>query len=202
MNASIDNQRLYEACRQDGSAAQSEAFTVLWSHLYRVAYAMLHSRGGGDTLAADCTQTALLKIHRNLDQCRDPAAFRGWAAQIARRAVIDAVRQDARVQFVPLHGDEDAPHDAYAVPPPADAADLRALLLAALRDGPLSERSRRVVIGRFFADQPDEALARVESQLGGETVLPSHIQVTRAKNLAKLRHDAALIERLREMVGE
>jgi hypothetical protein len=31
-------------------------------------------------------------------------------------------------------------------------------------------------------------------------VLPSHIQVTRAKNLSKLRGDTALLARLRELL--
>jgi hypothetical protein len=57
-----------------------------------------------------------------------------------------------------------------------------------------------VVVGRYFDEQPDEALARTESDLAGQTVLPSHIQVTRAKNLAKLRGDTALLEQLRELL--
>jgi RNA polymerase sigma factor (sigma-70 family) len=200
MNSNIDNQSLYAACGQEGSDAQSAAFTILWDYVYRIAYAMLHTRPDAEALAADCTQITLLKIHRSMAQCREPAAFRGWAAQIARRTVIDLVRQDAHVQLVPLPIDDDAPHQAFVVQPPS-TNDLHALLLAAIQNGRLSERSQRVVIGRFFHDQADEALARVESQLSGETVLPSHIQVTRAKNLAKLRQDTALIHHLRDLVG-
>ena len=48
---------------------------------------------------------------------------------------------------------------------------------------------------RFGADVPKQYHA-----LAGQPVLPSHIQVTRAKNLAKLRSDAALLERLRELL--
>jgi RNA polymerase sigma factor (sigma-70 family) len=201
MNISTDNQSLYEACGQEGSDAQSAAFTILWSYVYRIAHAMLDKRPDGAAMAADCTQVALLKIHRNLAQCREPAAFRSWAAQIARRAVIDAVRQQARLQAAPLPIDEDISHQALVVQPPS-TNDLRALLLTAIRSGPLSERSQRVVIGRFFDDQPDEALAHAESQLSGDAVLPSHIQVTRAKNLAKLRQNTTLIHQLRDLLGE
>jgi hypothetical protein len=61
-----------------------------------------------------------------------------------------------------------------------------------LNQSPISERSRRVVLGRYVADEPDEALAEAEAKLSGQTVLPSHIQVTRSKNLSKLRDWAPL----------
>jgi RNA polymerase sigma factor (sigma-70 family) len=196
MDQSTDSRALYAACRDDGSPAQIDAYKLLWEQLYRVAYGMLHARPEAEALAADCAQTALVKIHRNLDQCHDPAAFRSWASQIARRAVLDALRQPAQVRRVAL---DDAEH-ALSVPPPPDPNDLRATLLHAIEHGPLSDRSRRVVLGRFFAERPDEELAIDESQRGAEAVLPSHIQVTRSKNLAKLRADTALVERLRDLL--
>jgi DNA-directed RNA polymerase specialized sigma24 family protein len=196
MNQTNDSRSLYEACRQDGSDAQIDAFTQLWAQLYRISYGMLHGRPEPEALAADCAQTALLKIHRNLDQCRDPATIRGWAAQIARRAVLDTLRQPPQARHVAL---ADADH-ALAVAPPAAPVDLRAELLRAIGQGPLSDRSRRVIVGRFFAEQSDEYLAGDESQRSGEQLLPSHIQVTRSKNLAKLRQDAALLERLRDLI--
>jgi RNA polymerase sigma factor (sigma-70 family) len=198
MHFSNDSQALYAACASDGSDAQIDAYESLWTDLYRIAFAMLRERPGGDALAADCAQAALIKIHRNLAQCRNPAAFREWAAQVARRVVLDELRRPEHARRAPLPGDDD--HAAVqADGPPADG-DLRATLLAAIEHGPLSDRSRRVVLGRFFQEQHDEALAQAESAIAGQPVLPSHVQVTRAKNLAKLRGNAALVERLRELV--
>lgn len=193
----LSAEALYAACLREGSDAQADAFGALWTHLYRVAYAMVGQRSGGETMAADCAQSALVKLHRSLDQCREPAAFRSWAAQIARRSVLDALRREAAARLAPLPEDD----SAGAAEPPEPPSDLRELLLTAVRSGPLSERSRRVILGRFFADRPDEDLAAEESRLSGDSVLPSHIQVTRAKNIAKLRHDTALLQRLREELG-
>jgi RNA polymerase sigma factor (sigma-70 family) len=193
-----ENEALYQACCNAGSVAQHDAFATLWRLLYPIASAMLRARPDAEALAADCTQTALIKIHRSLAQCREPATFTSWAAQIARRAVLDALRQPALTRQVPLPS---GPAEPMAPAPAADE-DVRITLLAAIEHGPLSERSRRVVLGRFFAERTDEALAAVETQLAGEVVLPSHIQVTRAKNLAKLRQDAALVARLRDLVME
>jgi RNA polymerase sigma factor (sigma-70 family) len=196
----IDSQTLFTACGDDGSDAQIDAFESLWGDLYRIAYAMLHDRPGGDALAADCAQAALIKVHRNLAQCRNPAAFREWAAQVVRRVVIDELRRPEHARRAALPDDDDH-SPALATPPAAPSSeDLHTLLLAAIKHGPLSERSRRVVLGRYFDEQPDEALARAESALSGQEVLPSHIQVTRAKNLSKLRGDTALLARLRELL--
>lgn len=195
-----DDQSLYHACQQTGSNAQTDAFEILWSHLYRIAFKMLHDRPGGDALAADCAQTALIKIHHNLSQCRNPMAFRSWAAQILRRVVIDELRRPEHRHRAPLpendeHGPSTLNDDLLDT-----SNDLRTMLLHAIEHGPLSDRSRRVIRGRYFEEQPDEALASAESQRVGQQVLPSHIQVTRAKNLASLRRETVLLQRLREMI--
>jgi RNA polymerase sigma factor (sigma-70 family) len=197
MKPEISSEGLYADCGRHGSDAQADAYRLLFGQLYRVAYGMLRARPDGEALAADCAQAALIKIHRSLEQCREPATFRAWAAQIARRTVLDALRRPAQARHAPL----DEHEAALATPPPEPASDLRGLLLDALRRGPLSERSRRVIAGRFFEERADEELAAEEARLAGEPVLPSHVQVTRAKNIAKLRRDAGLLERLRAEVG-
>jgi RNA polymerase sigma factor (sigma-70 family) len=192
---------LYAACRQHGSDAQADAFAALWSQLYRIAYAMLRDHNDAAALATDCAQAALIKVHQRLDSCTNPNAFRAWASQIVRRTVLDELRRPEHARRVALPDDHDEAASWLAAPPEsAPPADLQALLLDAVQRGPLSARSRRVVLGRYFGEQSDEALARAESDSEGRAVLPSHIQVTRAKDLAALRRDAGLIERLREMV--
>jgi RNA polymerase sigma factor (sigma-70 family) len=201
MDTQRDDERLYAACGADGSPEQAAAFQQIWPALYRAAYAMLARHPDAEAIAADCAQTALIKIHRNLASCHSPERFRAWCAQIVRRAVLDELRRPEQARRATLPAD-DAP--ILATPPPELPADasLRDTLQRALDAGPLSERSRRVVVGRYFAEQSDEALARAESRPGEPPVLPSHIQVTRAKNLAKLRSDVALVARLRELIGE
>jgi RNA polymerase sigma factor (sigma-70 family) len=196
MDQDNTSEGLYAACVLEGSDAQADAYRQLFRELYRVAYGMLRARPDGEALAADCAQAALIKVHRSLSQCREPATFRAWAAQIARRAVLDALRRPAQARHAPLEEHE----AALAAPPPEPPSDLRGLLLDAVRHGPLSQRSRRVIVGRLFEERADEELAAEEARLAGEPVLPSHVQVTRAKNIAKLRGDAGLLERLRAEV--
>jgi RNA polymerase sigma factor (sigma-70 family) len=187
-----DNLSLYEACR----AGRAEGYEALWPSLYRVAYAMLRALPDADEAAADCAQLALVKVHRTIESCRMPEAFHAWAMQILRRTVLDEFRRPERRHRAAMPEEN---HAALAITPPQsdDLADVVQQMLAA---APLSERSRRVVVGRYFAERNDEDLAAAEAVLTGEAVRPSHIQVTRAKNLAKLRADEELIARLRELV--
>jgi RNA polymerase sigma factor (sigma-70 family) len=193
MNQAVSNQQLYTDCQQTGSIAQQQAYELLWRELYRIAYAMLLQQRDPDALASDCTQKALIKIHHNIVHCQEPERFRSWAAQIVRRTVIDTLRQPAFARQSELS----ETHATIAVDAPPEPNELHAFLMHAIEKGPLSDRSRRVVLGRFFAEQPDEILAKQEQALIGDEILPSHIQVTRAKNLAKLRQQPNLLEQLR-----
>jgi len=192
---------LYAACRQEGSQAQADAFASLWPQLYRIAWAMLRSQPDGEALAHDCTQLSLIKIYQRIESCTNPASFRAWSNQILRRTVLDELRRPEHARRVALPDDHD--EGAAWLAAPADApqpVDLRAILLDIVQRGPLSARSRRVVLGRYFEEQSDEALAQAESVNNDQQVLPSHIQVTRAKDLAALRRDSALLDRLRDLL--
>lgn len=202
MHTQTDNEQLYAACQQDGTLAQVDAFAILWNYLYRIAYGMLHNQPDGEALAADCAQMALIKVHHNLAQCRDPRTFRSWAAQIVRRVVIDELRRPDRTRRAPLEPETDTVTQIDNLTSNLEISDLRAFLLEAIAREPLSDRSRRVVIGRYFAEQTDEVLAQAERHYTEQAVLPSHIQVTRAKNLAKLRANTALVAQLREFASD
>lgn len=180
---------LYDACRSDAREERGEAYRWLWDYLYRVCSYMLSDRVDGDAMAQDAAQTAMIKIHGRMDRCREPAAFIAWSRRIASHAAIDLIRRDRRQQPLPDPESGRLPAAARVASPAAavisslDAVALRALI----EQAPLSNRSRRVVIGRYLDDRPDTQLAPDESYRSGKTVLPSHIQVTRSKNLAKLR---------------
>lgn len=182
-----DSPTLYAACRQD----DPDAYRALWDYLRRVALKVVHDQPDAEALAQDCAQRALLRIHARLEEVREPAAFRTWSRRIAANLAIDELRK--RKRLLPLTEQVDqaiSARTAGSTPRPERRVGA-ALTLDACRDllnlAPVSDRSRRVVIGRFLDDTPDELLAEVESELSDGGVLPSHIQVTRAKNISKLR---------------
>ena len=182
-----DSATLYAACAGADPQEQAAAYRELWRYLYRVTRCIVRDQPNPDDLAQDCAQKALVRVHRRLDECREPAAFRTWARRIASHIAIDELRR--RKRLLPLPDTEPDPLPSERPSPETRA--LTDLYNATLRDlidhAPISERSYRVVVGRYFEEETDEILAERESNHAGQEVLPSHIQVTRSKNMTKLR---------------
>lgn len=193
----INSAALYAACASGDPLVQAAAYESLWRYLYRVALQVVRDRPEAEALAEECAQVALVRVHTHLAACREPGAFLVWARRVASHAAIDRLRHEARVTYLA----DDPPDEPLA---PATGEDPHSVedevldqirleqLHALITQAPISERSRRVVLGRYMDDIPDELLAQEESRLTGQPVLPSHIQVTRAKDIARLRGWAPL----------
>lgn len=194
-----DSETLFTACGSSDTAVQAAAYQSLWTYLYRVAGHVADRQPDRDALAQDCAQQALIRIHQQRHTCAEPKAFRSWARRIVTNLVIDELRRRQRLQPISetaetyLQAAGDVSLEEVTLDDLTENT-LRQMLNAA----PISGRSRRVVIGRYLDNQPDEALAAAESELAQKEIRPSHIQVTRAKNIAKLRRWEALRQLLQE----
>lgn len=186
LKTSVD---LYEACGSQDTAVQTEAYETLWLYLYRIAYNITYKQPDAAALAQDCAQKALIRIHQQRDRCEEPTAFKGWCRRIVSNLVIDELRR--RKRLVRPDDEESLAEKSVLADGSVETLVLDGLTAVQLRhilqQSPMSERSQRVVIGRYLDELPDEQLAQVESDLTATAVAPSHIQVTRAKNIAKLR---------------
>lgn len=190
-NHEYDSVQLYMACGSSDPVIQEKGYLALWPYLYRVASHLAAQQPDAQALAQDYAQTAMIRIHDQFDTCQEPKAFYGWCRRIVSNTAIDDLRRRKRLQ--PLEGEKGELETAVyasAIPSPEKITlnkitldDLRRLL----EQAPISDRSRRVVIGRYLDNQPDEQLASSETDLSGSEVHPSHVQVTRTKNMAKLR---------------
>ncbi len=67
------------------------------------------------------------------------------------------------------------------------SAELAVALGQAMTEAQLSDRSRWVVVGRYLLELEDRVLAAQLTAMEGSSILPSHVQTTRSKNLTKLR---------------
>jgi RNA polymerase sigma factor (sigma-70 family) len=182
---------LYRACGSAEPQVQASAYQALWQYLCRVALQIVYDQADRESLAQDCAQVALIRVHERLAECTEPAAFFAWARRIVANVAIDELRRQKRM--APL-GDDDLGHDDVLSSGPTTTIETSALeridqsqLRAIIQRAPISARSARVVLGRYFDDLPDEVLAQTESRLAGQPVRPSHIQVTRTKDIARLR---------------
>lgn len=197
----VDSADLYHACGSRDRAVQTEAYQVLWDTLFRIAFYLTAQQPDQVALAQDCAQRALIRIHQQRTRCAEPKAFRTWARRIVSNLVIDELRRRQRLQPLPDPGQETELDAATANPELETAVSLTtASLRQLLQTAPMSDRSRRLVIGRYLDDLDDDTLAQSESELTGEAVRPSHVQVTRSKNISKLRHWPLLQRFLEEAV--
>ena len=187
----FDSLTLYNMCNSSDIEQQERAYRVLWQYLYRVAFQMVYDHPERESLAQDTAQKALIRIHEKLDECKEPKAFRTWSKRITTNLMIDDLRR--RKRLLPIADETDGtlvPAALKSKESPAEEVITSVhqdALRGLLNQAPISERSRRVVVGRYFDDVPDETLAQVESGITEKAVRPSHIQVTRAKNIGKLR---------------
>jgi RNA polymerase sigma-70 factor (ECF subfamily) len=198
---SSDSALLFAQCTSGDVALQAQAYQTLWAYLFRIALQLVRDQADADALAQDCAQAALLQIHTRITECREPKAFRSWAKRIVSNLCIDELRRRSRRHFV-----DEEPEDVYseevqsgnstrvAESPETIVIDWDSAnsIRQGLRQAPISERSYRTIVARYIDDIPDEELAKSESEGTGQRLLPSHLQVTRAKNLSKLRKWEAL----------
>ena len=92
-------------------AGDESAFTRLYERYGRVVHALLLARVTAQDVE-DLVQDVFLTAWRRLDDLRDPAAFGGWIAMIARNRATDAHRRAA--EFVELPADLESPGAASA----------------------------------------------------------------------------------------
>lgn len=118
-----------------------EAFGELYRAAYRVAFRLLGDR----TEAEDVAQEALARTYVRWRTVEPYAA--AWACRVATNGAIDRTRRARRMSGGELP--ERGASDAFA----EDRLDLQ----RALRD--LSKRQRDVVVLRYLADQPEDAVA-------------------------------------------
>jgi RNA polymerase sigma factor (sigma-70 family) len=186
--ASNDSLALYEACHSPEPQTRDAGYERLWRDLYPIALQMVRDQPQPEAQAKDYAQEALLRVYRRSIECRDPARFLAWARSILRHLVIDDLRR--RRRLAPLDESDDTPLPLTDDSPTPEVVALENLGQAELRrfisQAPISERSRRVILG-LLDDIPDERLAQAESGQSGRPVRPSHVQVTRSKDIADLR---------------
>lgn len=87
-------------------AGDESAFARLYERYGRVVHALLLARASRPDVE-DLVQDVFLAAWRRLDDLRDPAAFGGWIAMIARNRAADAHRRGA--EFVELPADVASP---------------------------------------------------------------------------------------------
>jgi RNA polymerase sigma factor (sigma-70 family) len=149
----LEDELLAVRC-QLGEPAAFDALVARW---HEPLWRYVRRLTDGDETAADTVQDVWLRILRAMPRLRDPARLRAWLFGIARRAVLDRVRQRyAEAESVPL---DDV--DVAAPEPRDDLAESLGLMQDELARLPFTEREILVL---FYLE--DLTLAQLTEVLG------------------------------------
>lgn len=142
----IDDEWLAVRC-QLGEDAAFDELVARW-HRPLSIYAR---RIAGDTAADDLVQETWIRVVRGLPGLRDAARFRAWMFGIARRVMMDRLRQQyATPTLVPIDDIEPTATDAAALEAADDLEADLASLDEALERLPAAERELLVL---FYLDE-------------------------------------------------
>ena len=155
--------RRVEAAR----AGDRPAFDLLYRRYAPMVHGILLSRVSHRDVE-DLAQDVFLIVFRRLPELRDPAAFPGWLARIARNRATDHLRRTPRT--------EDLPEDLLSEDPPA--AEARAVLRLIRK---LPEAYRETLILRFIEGMTGPEIA---ARTG---LTPGSVRVNLHRGMALLR---------------
>lgn len=206
MSRTWTDRELYIAFGRDGSEQQRQAFEILYQELYAISWFMLQTTPVAEpqAVAQDCTQEALVKIWKHLDTCEQPDSLRHWAKTIVRNQTLNEIARLKRKPQASIEQVVDQPIlDERVIPSDAlDKQEKQLAILDLLATAPISDRSRYVILAKYLLQLTDEEISHALSQREGETIKPSHVQVTRAKNIKKITQNAALRQKFRALNGD
>ncbi len=155
--------RLLDRCRRGDAHAFEALFRKYQTYVYNVSLGML---GNGDD-AADVTQEAFLRLHRNLDSFRGDASFSTWLYRVAVNLCITEIRKRGRTKWEYLddvaHGDDAVLLDIPG-PDPAELLELdeeRQIVHRVLNTLPPDYRA--IMVLRHFQQLAYEEIAEVLS---------------------------------------
>lgn len=206
MSRTWTDRELYTAFGQDGSEHQRQAFEILYQELYALSWFMLQTTSAPEpqALAQDCTQEALVKIWKYLDTCEQPDSLRHWAKTIVRNQTLNEIARLKRKPQDSIDRVVDQPMlDESAIPSTVfEQQEKQLAILDLLATAPISDRSRYVILAKYLLQISDEEISQALSQREGEPIKPSHVQVTRAKNIKKITQNAILRQKFRDLNGD
>lgn len=192
--------RWYDACCEDGTDRQQQAFRELNSYLYPIALYRAH---GDKHIAQESTQNTLLRVYKNLWRVRDPGGFAAYAGVAVTRFVIRMIRERERE----AEKERQAANESQEIAEPPKRLqpgrvlkhlsltdELRAFVEVTMRDClKRSQKRQEVMIGQFLDNKGVQQLADELSMRPNNIYLLTH----RAwKNLRECEKFIALFEEL------
>ncbi len=185
------SRELYNACLEDGTPRQQQAYEELWRYLYHIAYyaiARHHLLSEEEQIlseeeqterASDIVAEALLKIHTHLKDLRDPHDFLAWAQQIVLREAHGRYFRSVESRSRELAEEEEQWEQPTVVHEHYDHTDMYEQIMNAINQ--LNSRQRQVIVATFLEELSDNEIAQ---QMG---LTKQNVYVLRHRALKRLR---------------
>ncbi|WP_340003558.1 sigma-70 family RNA polymerase sigma factor [Paenibacillus sp. FSL K6-0276] len=131
-------------------AGDEDSFTALidgmQERIYRMAYSYVRNKDDALEIVQETVYKAYISIHK----LQQPQYFKTWIIKIAVNCALDFIRKSKKVVYM----DKD-PEASYVSKPIEDVIDLQEALSV------LDERSRMIIVMRYFEDLPIKGIAEV-----------------------------------------
>ncbi len=88
----------------------------LWQQVHEGLRAFIAKRVGNDAEVEDILQEVFVRVHRNLDQLKEPERLISWVFQITRHVIIDHYRAPNRRRELPVGLAEELGREESAAP--------------------------------------------------------------------------------------
>ncbi|MEZ4297800.1 MAG: RNA polymerase sigma factor [Polyangiaceae bacterium] len=185
-SAAATDEQLVEACKAGERWAAAELLTRFAPLVERLLRRVL----GHDRELEDLAQEALATVLTSIHQVRDPAALRGWVAQIAVHTAHRAIRKRRLHRWLLFW----APRPELELPPDVGARETLGRVYAVLGELPAEQRVPFAL--RFIEEMPLEEVA----QACGTSLATIKRRLSRAEKrfLALARRDPVLAARIEE----
>lgn len=131
-------------------AGDEDSFTALidgmQERLYRMAYSYVRNKED----ALEIVQETVFKAYISIHKLKKPQYFKTWLTKIAVNCALDYIRKSRKIVYM----DKD-PEGSYVSEPIEEVIDLHEALSG------LDEKSRMVIVMRYFEDLPIKEIAEV-----------------------------------------
>ncbi|WP_339314338.1 sigma-70 family RNA polymerase sigma factor [Paenibacillus sp. FSL R10-2734] len=131
-------------------AGDEDSFTALidgmQERIYRMAYSYVRNKDDALEIVQETVYKAYISIHK----LQQPQYFKTWIIKIAVNCSLDFIRKSKKVVYM----DKD-PESSYVSKPIEEVIDLQEAL------GELDEKSRMIIVMRYFEDLPIKGIAGV-----------------------------------------
>lgn len=178
-------------------AGNLDAFTAIVQRTQDMAVGYAYSILGDFHLAEDAAQEAFIGAWRDLNQLREPSAFRGWFRRVIFKQCNRITRRE-HFETVPLEAAINQPIDGNDPAEALEAQETKSIVLRAI--DALSEKQRQVITLFYISGYSQKEIADFVGV--GVTIINSRLQSARNRLKSILSSEERIMTMVKETLSK